>query len=86
MILTHIGKSTGHSGSYSTNYQLAGRELLTQDEIRMLDNNKAILLIRGEKPIIDKKYNILIELFNKVKNVIKKVKVMIYINSHMFYN
>lgn len=34
----------------------------------------------------DKKYNILIELFNKVKNVIKKVKVVIYINSHMFYN
>ena len=53
------GKSVGHSGSYSTNYQMAGRELLTQDEIRMLDNDKAILLIRGEKPIIDRKYNIL---------------------------
>ena len=53
------GKSTGHSGSYSTNYQIAGRELLTQDEIRMLDNDNAILLIRGEKPIVDKKYNIL---------------------------
>ncbi len=59
MIQTHIGKSTGHSGSYSTNYQLTGRELLTQDEIRMLDNDKAILMIRGEKPVIDKKYNIL---------------------------
>ncbi len=53
------GKSTGHSGSYSTNYQIAGRELLTQDEIRMLDNDNAILLIRGEKPIVDRKYNIL---------------------------
>lgn len=59
MILTHIGKSTGHSGSYSTNYQLTGRELLTQDEVRMLDNEKAILMIRGEKPIVDRKYDIL---------------------------
>ena len=53
------GKSTGHSSSYSTNYQMTGRELLTQDEVRMLDNNKAILLMRGEKPVVDKKYNIL---------------------------
>jgi len=51
------GKSTGHSGSYSTNYQIAGRELLTPDEVRMLDNEYALLFIRGEKPIIDKKFN-----------------------------
>lgn len=54
-----FGKSSGHSGSYSTNYQQAGRELLTADEVRMLDNEKAILFIRGEKPIIDLKYDIL---------------------------
>lgn len=53
------GKSTGHSGSYSTNYQQTGRELLMADEVRMLDNDKAILLIRGEKPVIDFKYDIL---------------------------
>lgn len=53
------GKSTGHSGSYSTNYQATGRELLTPDEVRMLENEKAILLIRGEKPVIDYKYDIL---------------------------
>ncbi len=53
------GKSTGHSGSYSTNYQETGRELLTADEVRMLDNSKAILLIRGEKPVVDYKYDIL---------------------------
>jgi len=53
------GKSTGHSGNYSTNYQATGRELLTPDEVRMLDNEKAILLIRGEKPVIDNKYDIL---------------------------
>ena len=51
------GKSTGHSGSYSTNYQIAGRELMKTDEVRMLDNQYALLFIRGERPIIDKKYN-----------------------------
>lgn len=57
--LNSYGKSTGHSGSYSTNYQSTGRELLMADEVRMLDNDKAILLIRGEKPVIDYKYDIL---------------------------
>ena len=55
---TH-GKSSGKSGNYSTNYQISGRELMTPDEVRMLDNKYAILFIRGERPIIDKKYNIL---------------------------
>jgi len=53
------GKSTGHSGSYSTNYQASGRELLTADEIRLLDNKYALLFIRGEKAIRDLKYDIL---------------------------
>lgn len=53
------GKSTGNSGNYSTNFQQTGRELLTADEVRMLDNEKAILLIRGEKPVIDLKYDIM---------------------------
>ena len=57
--LNTYGKSTGHSCSYSTNYQQTGRELLMADEVRMLDNDKAILLIRGEKPVIDFKYDIL---------------------------
>ena len=54
-----FGKTSGHSGNYSTNYQQTGRELLTADEVRMLPNEKAILFIRGEKPIIDFKYDIL---------------------------
>ena len=53
------GKSTGRSGSYSTNYQLSGRELYTADEVRMLDNRYALLFIRGEHPIQDEKYDIL---------------------------
>lgn len=54
-----FGKSTGRSGSYSTNYQISGRELLTPDEVRMLDNQYAILFIRGERPVMDFKYDIL---------------------------
>ena len=53
------GKSSGRSGSYSTNYQSSGRELLTPDEVRMLDNRYAILFIRGERPVMDEKYDIL---------------------------
>lgn len=53
------GKSSGKSGSYSTNYQQAGRELLTADEVRLLNNDYALLFIRGELPIVDKKYDIL---------------------------
>jgi type IV secretion system protein VirD4 len=53
------GKSTGHSGNYSTNYQNTGRELLTPDEVRMLDNRYAILFIRGERPVLDDKFDIL---------------------------
>ena len=57
--LNTYGKSSGHSGNYSTNYQLTGRELLTPDEVRLLDNREAILFIRGERPIKDFKYDIL---------------------------
>lgn len=53
------GKSSGKSSSYSTNYQQVGRELLTADEVRLLDNDYALLFIRGERPIFDKKYDIL---------------------------
>ena len=53
------GQSKGRNGSYSTNYQLAGRELMTPDEVRMLDNRYALLFIRGERPLEDFKYDIL---------------------------
>lgn len=53
------GKSSGKSGNYSTNYQNSGRELMTPDEVRMLDNRYALLFIRGERPIKDEKYNLL---------------------------
>ena len=53
------GQSKGRSGSYSTNWQLTGRELLMPDEVRMLDNQYALLFIRGERPVRDLKYDIL---------------------------
>ena len=56
--LNTYGKSHGRNGSYSTNYQQTGRELMLPDEVRMLDNNYAILFIRGERPVKDRKYDI----------------------------
>jgi type IV secretion system protein VirD4 len=53
------GQSRGRNGSYSTNWQITGRELMTPDEVRMLDNKYALLFIRGERPIMDLKYDIL---------------------------
>jgi type IV secretion system protein VirD4 len=53
------GKSTGRSGNYSTNYQISGRELMTPDEVRMLDNRYALLFVRGERPVKDLKFDIL---------------------------
>lgn len=53
------GQSKGRNGSYSTNYQQSGRELLTPDEVRMIDNRYALLFIRGEQAIMDDKYDIL---------------------------
>lgn len=52
-------QSRGRSGSFSENFQQTGRELMTPDEVRMLDNAKAIVLIRGERPVVDDKYDIL---------------------------
>ena len=53
------GITKGQHGSSNTNYQNAGRELLTLDEVRLLDNNNALIFIRGERPLIDKKFDIL---------------------------
>lgn len=52
------GQTKGRSGSSSVNYQQTGRDLMTPDEIRMLPADDALLFIRGEKPVRDKKYNI----------------------------
>ena len=53
------GQTKGKSGSYYTNFQQSGRELLQPDEVRMLDNQNALLFIRGERPILDAKYDLM---------------------------
>ena len=53
------GKSSGRNGNYSTNYQITGRELMTPDEVRMLDNRYCILFIRGTRPVMDEKYELM---------------------------
>ena len=57
--LDSYGRSRGRGGSCTTNMSLVGRELLTPDEVRMLDNRYALLFIRGERPLLDEKYQIL---------------------------
>ena len=52
------GLTKGRNGSSTTNYQQTGRDLMTVDEVRKLDTNKAILFICGEDPVIDRKYNL----------------------------
>ncbi len=54
------GITKGQHGSSNTNYQNTGRELLTLDEVRLLDNSNALIFIRGEKPIVDKKFDIML--------------------------
>ena len=55
---TH-GQTKGKSGSYSTNFQMSGRERLTPDEVRKLDNRYALLFIRGASPVMDEKYDLM---------------------------
>ena len=57
--LNTYNQSYGMKGNYTKNSQIQGRELLTPDEVRMMDNQYALLFIRGERPVKDLKYNIL---------------------------
>lgn len=59
MDTTSHSRSRGHSGSYSTSEQQAARDLLTPDEVRLLPDGKAVLFVRGERPVIDDKYDLL---------------------------
>ncbi len=52
-------QSKGRSGSFSQSTQQTGRELMTPDEVRLLDNRKAMVFIRGESPVIDEKYDLM---------------------------
>lgn len=94
------GRSYGRNGNYSTNYQQTGRELMTPDEVRMLDNKYAILFVRGERPIKDYKYDILKhpnvkytadgkgELFEhgKIDNVVATINLDYDVNNSKVFN
>ena len=73
------GNEQSTHGSYSTNDQIAGRELLTPDEVRMLDNNYALLFIRGERPVKDFKFN-LKEHFNSINTPIGNKEIKPYLH------
>ena len=57
--ITSSSQSKGRSGSFSQSTQQTGRELMTPDEVRLLDNRKAMVFIRGERPVIDEKYDLM---------------------------
>lgn len=73
------GRSYGSHGNYSKNDQIAGRELLTPDEVRMLDNKYALLFVRGERPVKDFKFN-LKEHFNSINTPIGNKSIKPYIH------
>ena len=56
---TSSSQSKGRSGSFSQSTQQTGRELMTPDEVRLLDNKNAVVFIRGERPVIDEKYDLM---------------------------
>lgn len=54
----NINETKGQSASYSLNYQILGRDLITPDEVGRMPNSECILLIRGLKPFKSQKYDI----------------------------
>ena len=68
------GRSDGMRGNFSTNFQLSGRELMTPDEVRMLDNKYCIAFIRGERPVLDYKYDITDNEKQMEEDIMKKMK------------
>lgn len=52
-----MGLTRGRQGSSSQNYDVIQRDLMTPDEVRMLDNKKCIVIVRGLNPVIDDKYH-----------------------------
>ena len=56
--IANTGESRGREKSYSTNYQRLGKELMTMDELSVLDGSKCILQLRGVRPFLSRKYDI----------------------------
>ena len=56
--IANTGESRGREKSISTNYQRLGRELMSMDELTVLDGSKCILQLRGVRPFLSRKYDI----------------------------
>ena len=54
----NTGESRGNNPSYSMNYQKAGHELMSIDELAVMDGNKCILQLRGVRPFLSYKYDL----------------------------
>ena len=54
----NTGESRGREISHSLNYQKLGKELMSQDELAVMDGNKCILQLRGVRPFLSDKYDI----------------------------
>ena len=56
--IQHGGESRGSNPSYSMNYQKAGHELMSVDELAVMDGEKCILQLRGVRPFLSDKYDL----------------------------
>ena len=56
--LHNTGESRGRETSHSLNYQKLGKELMSQDELAVMDGGKCILQLRGVRPFLSDKYDI----------------------------
>jgi len=56
--LMNTSENRGRERSYGVNYQKLGKELMTPDELSVMDGNKCILQIRGVRPFLSDKYDI----------------------------
>ena len=54
----NTGESRGRETSHSLNYQKLGKELMSQDELAVMDGGKCILQLRGVRPFLSDKYDI----------------------------
>ncbi|MBQ7299799.1 MAG: type IV secretory system conjugative DNA transfer family protein [Clostridia bacterium] len=54
----NTGESRGRETSHSLNYQKLGRELMSQDELAVMDGGKCILQLRGVRPFLSDKYDL----------------------------
>ena len=54
----NTGESRGREVSHSLNYQKLGKELMSQDELSVMDGGKCILQLRGVRPFLSEKYDI----------------------------